>query len=274
MNGIKPGGPTKLLEMDDEEAEAALLAGKIDAVFMMSDSASSTTLHELLHKPGIKLFDFSQADAYTRRLTYLHKVVLPKGSIDFGKNIPDQDISLVSPTVELIARPDLHPALSDLLLEAATEVHSRAGLTHSRGEFPVALEHEYHISADAARFYKSGKSFLYRYMPFWLASLINRVLVVFIPMFLILIPGLKSIPAIYRWQMRLRILRWYRALLLLEADFTAGATSEKLEELLRKLTNIEQAVNKMKLPASFADQFYALRYNIGLARERFTNTGL
>lgn len=170
-NGIKPGGSTELLKMDDDAAAASLLAGKIDAAFMMSDSASSRLLHDLQRKPGIRLFDFSLADAYTRRISYLHKTVLPGGSLDFGKRIPDQDLNLISPTVELIARADLNPALSDLLQEAATEVHSHAGLTNKRGEFPSPRENEYRISPDAVRFYKSGKSFLYRYIPFQLASL-------------------------------------------------------------------------------------------------------
>ena len=271
MNGIKPGGTTKLLEIDDDESQKALLEGKADAAFMMSDSASSKIMHDLLRKPGIKLFDFAQADAYTRRIGYLNKLVLPKGSIDFGKNIPDHDVSLIGPTVELIARSDLHPALSDLLLEAATEVHSRASIFQRRGEFPVPLEHEYRISSDASRFYKSGKSFLYRYMPFWMASMVNRILVVFLPMVLILIPGLKSIPAIFRWRMKLRIYRWYRLLLVVEQDMIAHLTPEKQTELLERLDRIEEEVNKMKVPASFADQFYVLRGHISFVRERLTS---
>jgi hypothetical protein len=196
--------------------------------------------------------------------------VLPKGGIDFGKNIPDHDINLVSPTVELIARADLHPALSDLLLEAATEVHSRAGLTHKRGEFPAPRENEYRISDDASRFYKSGKSFLYRYLPFRLASLLNRILVVVVPMILILIPGMRSIPAIYRWQMRLRIIRWYRALMVLEKDMAGPVKPGKVGELLSQLEHIERAVNKMKVPASFAEQFYGLRVHIDFVRDKLT----
>lgn len=272
MNGIKPGGTTKLLEIDDDESQKALLEGKVDAAFMMSDSASSKIMHDLLRKPGIRLFDFIQADAYTRRIGYLSKLVLPKGSIDFGKNIPDHDVNLISPTVELIARSDLHPALSDLLLEAATEVHSRASMFQRRGEFPMPLEHEYRISADANRYYKSGKSFLYRYLPFWMASMVNRILVVFLPMVLILIPGLKSIPAIFRWRMKLRIYRWYRLLLVVEQDMIANLTPEKRAELLGRLDRIEEEVNKMKVPASFADQFYVLRGHISFVRERLISS--
>ncbi len=271
MNGIKPGETTTLLEMDDDESQKLLLEGKIDAAFMMSDSASSKIMRELLRTPGIRLMDFSQAEAYTRRINYLNKVILPKGSIDFGKNIPEQDVNLLSPTVELIVRADLHPALSDLLLEAAAEVHGRAGLFQRRGEFPVPLDHEYQISADAGRYYKSGKSFLYRYFPFWMASLLNRILVVFVPLLLVLIPGLRSIPAIYRWQIRLRIFRWYRALMILEQDLTSEITNEKGESLQIRLNQIEEAVNRMKVPASFADQFYGLRVHIGFVRERLMN---
>jgi hypothetical protein len=272
LNGIKPGGATTLLEIDDEEAEKALLAGKIDGAFMMSDSASAQTMRDLMRAPGITTFNFLQADAYARRLKYLNKLVLLEGSIDFGKNIPDHNINLLSPTVELIARTDLHPALSDLLLETAMEVHSRAGRYQRQGEFPAPLEHEYRISPDAQRFYKSGKSFLYRYLPFRIANLLNRIIVFIVPMILVLIPGLKSIPFIFRWRMRLRILRWYRALLILEGDLSANITDEKREELLKRLKQIEQTVNKMKVPASFADQFYSLRSHIIIVRARLMNS--
>ena len=272
MNGIKPGGATTLLEIDDEEAEKLLREGTIDAAFMMGDSASTQTMRDLMRAPGIRLFDFPQADAYARRIGYLNKVDLPRGGFDFGMDIPDHDINLVSPTVELIARADLHPALSDLLLEAATEAHGRAGLTQRRGEFPAMLEHEYKISPDAARYYKSGKSFLYKYLPFWMASLVNRILVVFVPMILVLIPGLRMIPAVYRWRMRLRLLRWYRALLILEEGLTSHITPSKRDELLERLDRIEETVSKLKVPASFADQFYALRSHIGMVRGRLMNS--
>ncbi len=146
------------------------------------------------------MFDFTQADGYSRRIVYLNKLELPMGSIDFGKNIPAHDFHLIGPTVEIIARANLHPALSDLLLEAATEVHGRAGLLKRQGEFPAPLEHEFRISADAIRFYKSGKGFLYRSLPFWVASLVNRILVAFVPVVVVLIPVMRIIPVLYRWR--------------------------------------------------------------------------
>ncbi len=271
-NGIEPNGVTAFVDLEAEDATKALLEGKVDAVFLMGDSASVQNMHTLMTARGVHLLNFIQAEGYTRRITYLNELVLPKGSIDFGKDIPTHDVHLIGPTVELIARSDLHPALSDLLIEAAHEVHSPAGLLRRKDEFPTPLSHEFTISDDAARYYKSGKSFLYRSLPFWMASLVNRILVVFVPMVVLLIPGLRMIPALYRWRISLGIYRWYRALLALEQELLAHVEPEKRQELLSRLDHIERAVNNMKVPASFAEQFYVLRGHIGFVRDRLMNS--
>jgi hypothetical protein len=267
-NGLTGDGVTLLLNLDADDAAQKLLAGTIDAVFIMSDSASSQTMRTLLRSPGIQLLNFEQADAYTRRFNYLNKLLLPEGSIDFGKNLPQQNVWLIGPTVELIARPDLNAAVSDLLLEAAREVHGNASMFQNQGEFPNPIEHEFKISADASRYYKSGKTFLYRKLPFWIASLANRVLVAFVPMMLVLIPGLRLIPAAYKWRIRLNFYRWYRTLLVLERDLSGEMTPAKRDEMHKRLDEIEKVVKRMKVPASFADQFYGLRGHIDYVREK------
>jgi TRAP-type uncharacterized transport system substrate-binding protein len=270
LNGIEPCGATQLTDLDAADAAKALLDNKVDAVFLMGDSASSDLIRQLLHSPEIHLFDFAQADGYTRRISYLNKLVLPQGSIDFGKNIPAHDINLIGPTVEILARPDFHPALSDLLLEAVQEVHKGASLLKRRGEFPAPLDHDFPISPDASRFYKSGKSFLYRILPFWLAGVVRRALLAFLPAIVVLIPGLRILPALYRLRMRLRLYRWYRALLALERSSPGTSAPEKRQELLAKLDHIESEVHRLKVPASFADQFYGLREHIEFVRGRLS----
>ena len=267
-NGIT-GGPTTLLELDTDEAVAGLLGGKLDAVFLMGDSASLRTVRALIRTPSVYLYTFTQADAYARRFGYLNKIELPEGSIDLGANFPAQDVTLVGPTVELVARKGLHPALSDLLIEVALEIHGRPGLLQKRGEFPAAIEHEFKISSDALRRYKSGKGLLQRVVgSFWLASLLNRILVAFVPILLVLIPTLRFLPLIYRWRMQLRIYRFYRPLLLLEREASGTLTREQGQVLLQRLSEIEEAVNRLKVPTSFADQFYVLRVQIAFVRQR------
>jgi hypothetical protein len=270
-NGIDPQNAADakhLRVLGGEDAVRALHAGQIDAAFMMSDSSAPENVRTLLHSPEVRVFDFTEADGYIRHFRYLSKLDLDPGTFDLGANIPPARLVLLSATVELVARAGLHPALSDLLIEAAREVHGRAGLFRHAGEFPAPLEHEYPISDDASRYYKSGKSLSYRYLPFWLASLADRILVVLVPAIIVLVPALRLIPAIYNWRIRRRIHRRYGDLMALER-----AALERLDDTQRlalrgRLDDIEQAVITLKIPAAFADQLYVLREHIRFVRQR------
>jgi len=269
-NGIEAGGRTALLDLSGEDAGRALTEHKIDAAFLTGDSAAPPLMRKLLQTPGIRVFNFVQAEAYTRRFRYLSRLELPMGSLDLGKNSPDRTLYLIAPTVELIARENLHPAISDLLIEAAREVHGGATLLQHAGEFPAPLEHEFRISNDAARYYKSGKRFLYRSLPFWLASLTDRAFVVLVPIVVLLLPGLRLVPTLYHWRIRARIYRWYGALIRLEREAVLNSSPEGPEQMLKQLDEIEKGVNNMKVPVAFADQFYVLREHIRFVRDRLT----
>jgi len=271
-NGVDKTTST-LLDLSGADAAQALLERKIDAALLMGDAATPEIMRKLVHTRGIHMMDFKQADAYSRRFRYLSKLELPMGSIDFAKNMPEHSMALIAPTVELVARPDLHPALSDLLVEAARETHGRATLLQRAGEFPAPLEHEYPISGDAARYYKSGKGFWYRYLPFWLASLVDRTMVVLVPIVVVLIPGIKLVPALYRWRIRTRIYKRYGELMALEREMLNETTPEQRAELGKRLDEIEKRVNGSKMPLPFADQFYVLREHINFVRRRLAASG-
>jgi TRAP-type uncharacterized transport system substrate-binding protein len=267
-NGIT-GAPTVFVDQEAESAANALVEGKVDAVFLMGDSAPIQTLRTLVRAPEIQLYSFDQADAYVRRFAYLNRIVLPRGAIDFGKDLPARDVVLVGPTVELVARQGLNSALSDLVLDTAKQVHKRASIMQRRGEFPAPLERDFPISEDAQRYYKSGMGLLYRtFHSFWLASLLNRVLVAIVPIVLVLIPAIRLFPLVYRWSIQLRIYRYYRPLLRLETDARTPLTPDRARELLARLDEIEQAVHDLKVPASFGYQFYDLRGHLAFVRTR------
>ena len=270
-NGIESGGSTALLNLGGEDAAQALIEHKIDAAFMMGDSATPSLMRKLLQTPGIRFFNFTQAEAYVRRFRYLTQLELPMGALDLGKNSPAQNLHLIAPTVELVARENLHPAISDLLIEAARQVHGTATVLQHAGEFPAPLEHEFRISPDATRYYKSGKSFLYRVLPFWLASLTDRTMVLLVPIIVLLLPGLRLVPSLYRWRIKARIYRWYGALIGLEREALQTSLPDRREEMLKRLDDIEKGVNTMKMPVAFADQFYVLREHIRFVRDRLTS---
>ena len=267
-NGIAAGGKSKLLDLEGKGAQDALVKGTADAAFVMGDSATPATMRDLLHTSGVRLFDFVQSDAYVARFRYLREIELPPGSLDLGKNTPPQTLALLAPTVELIARPSLHPALSDMLIQAAQEVHGRATLLQKAGEFPAPLEHEYRISDDAQRYYKSGKSFAYRNLPFWLASLVDRIVIVLVPLAVVLLPGLKVVPWLYKWRINARIYRRYAELMALERVAFNEATPKQRADVLKRLDEIDRRIVSDKLPASAAEQLYVLRQHIHFVRNR------
>lgn len=272
-NGIEPGGATSLMALSGEDAAQALIGRNVDAAFLMGDSAAPPIMRKLMRTAGIRLLDIGQADAYTRRFSYLNKFDLPMGVFDFDRNLPPRDIHLIGPMVELVARDTLHPALSDLLIETAREVHGGASLLQRAGEFPAPREHEFRISEDAKRFYSSGKGFFYRNLPFWLATLVDRTFVFIVPVLVLLIPGMKMVPKFYNWRVRSRIYRVYGKLIALERSMLSQPAPGEREEMLKQLDDVETEVNKMKMPLAFADQFYVLRDHIGFVRGRYTNGG-
>jgi TRAP-type uncharacterized transport system substrate-binding protein len=266
-NGVEAKPPTAFLDLVGKDAGDALVAARADAVFLMGDSAPFASVRDLLHAAGVRMFDFPQSDAYVRRFRYLRKIDLPEGAYDLGNDLPARTLTLIAPTVEIVARPELHPAISDMLIEAAREVHGRANLYQQAGEFPAPLEHEYRISDDATRYYKSGKTFAYKHLPFWLASLVDRLVVVLVPILVLLIPGLKVVPALYRWRISQRIYRRYGELMALERAVIQSEPAER-PELVKRLDKIEERVIGLKLPGSFADQVYILRQHINFVRAR------
>jgi TRAP-type uncharacterized transport system substrate-binding protein len=266
-NGIVPGGDTQLLNLEGEGARKALLAHQADAIFLSGDSAAPATIRDMLHAQGIRLYDFPQADAYTRRFRYLNKLPLPAGAFDLGDNLPAQPINMLAPTVELLARSDLHPALSDLMLEAAQDVNGHGSLLQNPGEFPAPLQHDYPISDDAARFYKSGKKLSYKFLPFWLASLVDRAVVVLVPVIVVLIPGLRVVPALYGWRINNRIYKRYGELMGIERAALEPTTQEQRAALLERLDEVEKSVISGKIPGAYANQLYVLRQHIKFVRK-------
>jgi TRAP-type uncharacterized transport system substrate-binding protein len=267
-NGIEWTSDAQLLPLEGEVAVNALLDGKADAAFLVSDSARPFIMQKLIRTPGIQLFSFTQAKAYVRTFPFLSQFEVPMGVFDLADNLPPQPTATIETTVELIARNSLHPALSDLIIEAAGEVHGGASPLQDAGEFPAPVAHDFPLSPDAARYYKSGKSFVYRTLPFWLASLVDRLLVVVVPVIVILIPALRFVPPLYAWRVKSRFHRRYGELMALERSMLDDPSEQNHAEFTTKLNDIETELNKLKMPLAYADSFYALREHISYVRSQ------
>jgi hypothetical protein len=233
---------------------------------MLVGPVNSGAVWTALFTPGVKLMSMSRADAYVRRHPYLHKLTLPRGTVDLSRNIPPAETVLVAPTAALVAREDFHPALVDLLLQVATEVHGPPGIFNRAGEFPNARQVDFPLSREAQRYYTSGTRFLQRYMPFWAATLVDRLIVMLIPIVALLIPAMKILPALYGWRVRSRVYRWYGELKFLEREIQDDADRHTPAEWLARIDRLEARVHRVKTPNAFANQLFILREHINLVR--------
>jgi TRAP-type uncharacterized transport system substrate-binding protein len=269
VNGVEPG-QLSISTLENTPATVELLAGRIDGL-VFSSAPEAPLIQMLLQTPGIKLFDFRQAEAYTRRLPFLTHVVLPRGIVDLGRDIPAQDFHLIAPTATLVARDDLHPALVDQFVKAATEIHGGAGWFQQQGQFPSPKYTEIPVSREAAKYYRDGPPFLQRYLSFWLANLFDRLWVVMVALAALLIPLSKIVPPLYVWRIRSRVYRWYGQLRAVEQaleNADPAQCDEVRAELLRRLDDIESRVNHISIPLAYADTLYGLRSHINFVRQR------
>ena len=253
-----------LLALPPQEAADKLTAGEIDIVFIVS-GWDSPVVRRLMEADGIAVASVPRPDALVALYPFLNKVLLPAGVADLAANRPPADTMLLAPKASLAVRGDLHSAIQYLLLNAAVEIHSPPGIFQKAGQFPAAESVDLPLSEEAQRFYKSGRPVLQAYLPFWMAALVERFLVVFIPALVLLYPAFKFLPQAYDWLMQSKILRLYDELKSIERDLASG---EGRDALTVRLDRLYQSASDLKLPAKYAIMQYTLRSHLDIVRDR------
>lgn len=244
---------------------ADLVQGRIDAVVMVS-AAEAPLVQYLLRTPGVRLFDVQQSEAYARRFPFLRALTLPRGVVDLAGDQPPADVRLVAATASLIAHEDLHPALVQLLLQAARQVHGSAGWFAASNEFPSAGSSEFPLAAEAERFFRSGPPWLQRYLPFWLANIIDRMWFVLLPLLGLLLPLSRLLPPLVELRVRSKVFRWYAHLREVERSIEQHGADP--QQALDELARIEAQVEHIGVPLSYTHELYTLRSHIQLVRRR------
>jgi ABC-type nitrate/sulfonate/bicarbonate transport system substrate-binding protein len=252
-------------KLEQTPATVAFLAGELDAVVFAS-APESLMVQMLLQTPGVKLMDFAQSEAYSRRFAFLTPATLPRGVVDLARDLPSTDLRLVATTTEMLTREQTHPALLQLFAQAARELHSPAGWFNRAGAFPNLEHSEYPISREAERAIKGGQPFLQRYLPFWLANLVERMWLALGLIVAILLPLSRIVPPLYQFRIRSRVFRWYGQLRAIELQMdTEGADPPRFAQ---ELDDLDAKVGRVSVPLSYADELYALRSNIAMVRRR------
>ena len=261
-NRVDPAS-LKISSLEQTPATMAFLGGEIDAIVFAS-APESLMVQMLLQTPGVKLMNFPQSDAYSRRFDFLSATRLPRGVVDLASNIPPEDVRLVGPTTALVARTSTHPALLQLFALAGNAMHGGAGWFKRARAYPNIENNELPIAKEAERAIKSGPPLMQRYLPFWQANLIERMWLVLSFILVLLLPLSRILPPLYTFRVRSRIFRWYGQL----RDIELRISSRDNSQLIKELNDLESRAEKVTVPLSYTDELYALRSNIHLVRKK------
>ena len=264
VNRLEPAS-LKISTLEQTPATVAFLNGELDALVFAS-APESSMVQMLLQTPGVKLLDFNQNEAYSRRFAFLAAVALPRGVVDLAGDVPGADVRLVAPTTSLLARDGVHPAILQLFSQAALKLHGNAGWFNRAREYPNASNTEFPLAQEADRTIKSGVPLLQRYLPFSMANLVERMWLALGIIVAVLLPLSRIVPPVYQFRIRSRIFRWYGQLRDIEERLGEKlATSAALQ---RELDALEAHVEKIAVPLSYADELYSLRNHIDLVRQK------
>ena len=266
LNGINTEN-TSILSVGYQKAADMLMNGEVDVAFFVSTHHAPYVI-ELIDSRLVKLMGMPRAEAYAFLYHYLYLLRVPEGVIDFEANIPSHDLTLVAPTTQLVVQSDLHPALVDLLMYSAEEIHESGTEFERQGEFPSPKYLDFELNEEAERYYESGPPFLQRYLPFWVANFITRMKIMLLPIIVLFYPLFKVAPSIYRWRMRSKIYRWYSELDAVDPDTNKEKVVESLQEFLDKLDEIEEKVSNVTVPLAYSNGLYALRVHIQMLRNK------
>ena len=257
----------EFLPLSGNQAAEALLKGEIDVAFFVA-SIDAAYIRQLIKDPHVKLAELAQSAAYLRRFRYLSTVTIHAGLLDFKHGMPAEDTTLVAPVATLMAKKSLHPALIPQLLKAAAKVHRNGDLLTNAGEFPSASFTDMPISEEAERFLRSGPPVLQRILPFWLASLADRMKLMVIPLLVLLMPLFRVAPPLVRWRTRRKIYLWYVTLRQIDQRAIQGMSANEAQESLDQLNTLEQQIAQVGVPLSYMEEYYNLRLHLNLVRQR------
>lgn len=264
LNGMDETS-VELVGLPPEQAADALLRGEIDVATMLMPW-QSPVIQKLVVADGVVLLGHPRADAYVARYPNLSKVVLPTGVIDLAKNVPSADVPLLAAEASLIVRENLAPGLQYLLLEAASEIHDGPAIFHQAGRFPAPESIDLPLSRQARTFYKSGRPFVYSHLPFWMAGVVERLLIVLIPLFTVF-PLIRFVPALYGNMIQRRIYLLYGELRVLEAELASMSPDAPTRDVAMKLERLAKRANGLRVPLGFAQRLFILRSHIAMAQE-------
>lgn len=262
---------SELFNYTSKQAKNLLIKDEIDTIFDVT-SPNSNLVQELLENKNISLFSINRAKAYSRKFNYLESINLYEGTINIYKNIPNSDKQLLATTAILVTNPNSPHELIRLLLKKVKKVHSKKTLLSKQNQFPNLANIDIPINEEAQRYLNYGDSFLEKIFPYWIASNLDRLKILLIPLLTLLLPIFKGVFPLYRWSIRSKIYRWYNEVQKIDLSLEESKPINLLDKL-NELEKLKKEIkDETKVPLSYMGEYYDLIMHIELIISKLKNS--
>ncbi|QOG12698.1 TAXI family TRAP transporter solute-binding subunit [Arcobacter sp. FWKO B] len=262
LNGLHEAN-SEFLYLSAGKSRDMLIKGEIDGMFFIGQ-AESNIVRSLLENPDIRLFSFTRAEAYARNLPFLKSLSLYEGTLDMYANLPYDDVTLLGSTASLVTHKDVPSELVRLFVKQLPKVHQSSGLFEKTGEFPSITNLETQVHDEAYMYFTYGDTWLEMIFPYWVASNIDRLKILLIPLLTLMLPLFKGVVPLYVWTVRSKIYKWYDKVNELD-DEIDKKTKDELEDIIKKLEDLKVEIqNHTKVPLSYMGEYYNLLLHIDL----------
>lgn len=265
-NGLNESNST-ILNYNTSLGKEKLLNGQIDALFIVS-SAKADSVKQLLSDPSINALSIKRSYAYDSKYSFLNALTLHEGTIDLYMNLPDEDKKLLTTTANLVANKNVNEELIRLVIKQAKKVHSHKGIFEKEFQFPNLNNLDSPIHPEAQRYFQSGDTWLEKIFPFWIASNIDRLKILLIPLLTLLFPLFKGVIPLYTLTMRSKVYKWYNQLNEIDININTY-TKDELKQAIEKLDKLKLEVQEQThVPNAFMGEYYSLIMHIDLIHNK------
>lgn len=250
------------------KAAEELLAGELDALFLMVPPENEF-IRKFANNPDVRLYHFNRTKAYERHFPFIHELQISRGLLSLENDLPPRDINTLSSKALLVVNDEFHPALTPLFLAAAREAMLQGTLLDAAQTWPIADRSAFPMLDEAEYFYTKGLPLLQRYLPFRIASLADRYIILLFPLLVVLFPLFKVAGPVYRWRIRSRIYRWYKHLRSIDKQLMENnLPPAQIQEEIQRLLDIQQDLARVEVPLAFTHELYELHIHVRLVLQR------
>jgi len=174
-------------------------------------------------------------------------------------------------TASLVTHEDVPDELVRFFVKQLPKVHGSGGLFDKIGEFPSIANMDMQIHDEAYMYFTYGDTWLETIFPYWVASNIDRLKILLIPLLTLLIPLFKGVIPLYVWTIRSKIYKWYDKVNEIDESINNSSTDE-INTIIQELETLKIEIqNQTKVPLVYMGEYYNLLVHVDLVITKAKN---